>query len=51
MSRVLISDKLSPKAEQIFLDRGIEVDVITGLERDDLIKIIDIFGRKIQTTN
>ena len=41
MSRVLISDKLSPKAEQIFLDRGIEVDVITGLERDDLIKIID----------
>ena len=41
MPKVLISDKLSPKAEQIFLDRGIEVDVITGLERDDLIKIID----------
>ena len=40
MPKVLISDKLSPKAEKIFLDRGIEVDVITGLERDDLIKII-----------
>ena len=41
MPKVLISDKLSPKAEKIFLDRGIEVDVITGLERDDLIKIIN----------
>ena len=41
MPKVLISDKLSPKAEQIFIDRGIDVDVITGLERDDLIKIIN----------
>ena len=41
MPKVLISDKLSSKAEKIFLDRGIEVDVITGLERDDLIKIIN----------
>ena len=41
MPKVLISDKLSPKAEKIFLDRGIDVDVITGLDRDDLIKIID----------
>ena len=41
MPKVLISDKLSPKAEQIFIDRGIDVDVITGLKRDDLIKIIN----------
>lgn len=40
MPKVLISDKLSPKAEKIFTERGIEVDVITGLERDELIKII-----------
>lgn len=41
MPKVLISDKLSPKAEKIFIERGVEVDVITGLERDELIKIID----------
>ena len=40
MPKVLISDKLSPKDEKIFTERGIEVDVITGLERDELIKII-----------
>jgi len=40
MPKVLISDKLSPKAEKIFTERGIEVDVITGLDRDELIKII-----------
>ena len=41
MPKVLISDKLSLKAEKIFIERGIEVDVITGLEKDELIKIID----------
>ena len=40
MPKVLISDKLSPKAEKIFTERGIEFDVITGLNRDELIKII-----------
>jgi D-3-phosphoglycerate dehydrogenase len=40
MPKVLIADKMSPAAEQIFRDRGIEVDVITGLDRDELIKII-----------
>lgn len=40
MPKVLIADKMSPAAEQIFLDRGLEVDVITGLDRDELIKII-----------
>ena len=41
MPKVLISDKMSPRAEEIFKQRGIEVDVITGLDRDELIKIID----------
>jgi len=38
--RVLISDKMSPRAEQIFKDHKIDVDVVTGLDRDELIKII-----------
>ena len=38
--RVLISDKLSPKAQAIFENRGIEVDTKTGLDRDELIEII-----------
>lgn len=40
MPKVLISDKMSPKAAQIFRERGIEVDEITGLAKDELIKII-----------
>jgi D-3-phosphoglycerate dehydrogenase len=38
--KVLIADKLSPAAAQIFKDRGIETDVKTGLDRDELIKIV-----------
>ena len=38
--RVLISDKMSPLAEKIFKERGIDVDVITGLDKDELAKII-----------
>ena len=38
--RVLISDKLSPRAQKIFEDNGIEVDVKVGLDRDQLIDII-----------
>ena len=38
--RVLISDEMSPLAEKVFKDRGIDVDVITGLDKDGLIKII-----------
>ena len=38
--RVLISDKLSPRAKQIFEDNGIETDVKVGLDRDELIDII-----------
>ncbi len=40
MPKVLIADKMSPLAEEIFKQRGLEVDVVTGLERDALIKII-----------
>ncbi len=40
MQRVLISDKLSTAAVEIFRDRGIEVDVKTGLGAADLRAII-----------
>ncbi|MGF7162249.1 D-3-phosphoglycerate dehydrogenase [Rhodoligotrophos appendicifer] len=38
--RVLIADKLSDRAVEIFRERGIEVDVKTGLDRDQLMAII-----------
>ena len=40
MVKVLISDKLSPKAADIFRDRGIEVDTNVGLSPEELISII-----------
>ncbi|HWA23286.1 MAG TPA: phosphoglycerate dehydrogenase [Caulobacterales bacterium] len=40
MPKVLISDELSPAAVAIFKNRGVEVDVRTGLKKDELIKII-----------
>ncbi|HXP30806.1 MAG TPA: phosphoglycerate dehydrogenase [Stellaceae bacterium] len=40
MPRVLISDDLSPRAVQIFGERGVDADVMTGLSPDDLKKII-----------
>jgi D-3-phosphoglycerate dehydrogenase len=40
MPKVLISDKLSPAAVQIFKDRGIETDVKTGLPPEELKAII-----------
>lgn len=40
MPKVLISDKLSPAAVQIFKDRGLEVDVNTDLDKDALAAII-----------
>jgi D-3-phosphoglycerate dehydrogenase len=39
--RVLIADKLSPAAVDIFRARGVEADVKTGLTKDELLKIID----------
>ena len=38
--RVLISDKLSPRAAEIFQERGVETEIKTGLDRDQLIEII-----------
>jgi D-3-phosphoglycerate dehydrogenase len=38
--KVLISDKLSPAAVEIFKNRGIEVDVKTGLSKEELLEII-----------
>ena len=40
MPKVLISDKMDPQAAQIFRDRGVEVDEITGLKPDELKAII-----------
>ena len=41
MPRVLIADKLSPAAVQIFAERGVDADTRTGLSKDELIAIID----------
>ena len=38
--KILIADKMSPRAEQIFKQNGLDVDVKTGLERAALIKQI-----------
>jgi len=40
MPKVLVSDKLSPTAVEIFRERGVEVDVKTGLKPEELISII-----------
>ncbi len=40
MPKVLISDALSPRAVEIFANKGIEVEVMTGLTPEDLKKII-----------
>ncbi len=41
MPKVLISDSMSPRAAEIFRERGIEVDVTTGLKPDQLKAAID----------
>jgi D-3-phosphoglycerate dehydrogenase len=40
MPRVLIADKLSPAAIDIFKQRGVDVDVKTGLPKDELLTIV-----------
>ena len=40
MPKVLIADKMSNKAVEVFKARGVDVDVITGLTKDELIDII-----------
>jgi D-3-phosphoglycerate dehydrogenase / 2-oxoglutarate reductase len=49
--RVLISDKMDPKAAAIFRERGIEVDEITGKSPDELKAIIgDYDGLAIRSS-
>ncbi|WP_109807853.1 phosphoglycerate dehydrogenase [Sphingosinithalassobacter portus] len=51
MPKVLISDKMSPKAAEIFRARGIEVDEITGKTPDELKAIIgDYDGLAIRSS-
>jgi len=38
--KVLISDKMSPKAEAVFQEHGIEVDVKTGMSPEELAEVI-----------
>jgi D-3-phosphoglycerate dehydrogenase / 2-oxoglutarate reductase len=40
MPRVLIADKLSPAALQIFKERGVDADVKTGLSKEELNAIV-----------
>ena len=40
MPRVLIADSLSPAAVDIFRQRGVDVDIKTGLSKDELIAVI-----------
>jgi D-3-phosphoglycerate dehydrogenase len=43
MPRVLIADSLSPRAVEIFAQRGVEADVKTGLPPDELKKVIGAY--------
>ena len=40
MPKVLISDKMSPKAAAIFKERGVDFDEKPGLTKDELKAII-----------
>jgi len=44
MPRVLVSDKLSPTAVQIFKDRGVEVDYLPDLGKDKD-KLLEVIGQ------
>ena len=51
MPKVLISDKMDPKAAQIFRERGVEVDEITGKTPAELMAIIgDYDGLAIRSS-
>ena len=51
MPKVLISDKMDPKAAQIFRERGVEVDEITGKTPEELIAMIgDYDGLAIRSS-
>jgi D-3-phosphoglycerate dehydrogenase len=49
MPKVLISDKLSPLAAEVFRNRGIEVDEAPGLDAETLLeRIVDCDGLAIR---
>jgi D-3-phosphoglycerate dehydrogenase / 2-oxoglutarate reductase len=49
--RILISDQMDPKAEQIFRERGCDVDVITGKTPEELGEILGQYdGLAIRST-
>lgn len=51
MPKVLIADKMSPTAAQVFKKEGVEVDVKTGLSEEELIAIIgDYDGLAIRSS-
>ncbi len=51
MPKVLISDKMSPKAAEIFRNRGIDVDEKPGLSKEELASIIaDYDGLAIRSS-
>ncbi|MGI4878024.1 MAG: NAD(P)-dependent oxidoreductase, partial [Janthinobacterium lividum] len=51
MPKVLIADEMSPRAAEIFRARGVEVDEITGLSKDELIAIIGTYdGLAVRST-
>ena len=52
MVKILISDSMSPRAKEIFENRGIDVDVKVGLSEDELVmytsqlaRVLDYFKR------
>ena len=52
MPKVLISDDLSPRATEIFQERGIEVDRKVGLKPEELAEIIGEYdGLAIRSAN
>ncbi|WP_455429124.1 phosphoglycerate dehydrogenase [Fodinicurvata halophila] len=50
MPKILIADKLSPLAVDIFRQRGLEADVVTGLSEDELVeRIADYDGLAVRS--
>ena len=43
MARVLIADKMSERVVEVFRDRGVEADVLTGLDEAELVKRIGAY--------
>lgn len=50
MPKVLIADKLSPRATKLFEERGVEVDVVHGLSEEELVaRIGDYDGLAVRS--